>query len=650
MPYILNHDTEDLVAAIRVEIEHGDAPAWGSKATYDDDFQAIKTRIDSLGTLSGSIDQEKALSDEDGGSIFEDDDTSGDFTFIVETGIRILAEKSKDLRIACYVALGLYRTDRLSGLAAGLDVLHTLVDTYWENLYPAKRRMRARGAAIGFLMQRLSDAFETDPPDPTVDDRDALEHSLERLSELQSFFMEEMGEHAPITSKLKRLVEETLRKAPEPEPGPEPAASEDGTEEPEHESASADTEASSETGNNDTSASDAAQPGETQPSETATNGAQESPDAAASRHHSSSSSSAADASSLLERTGNGSPQGASDSAASVSVQIPDVASESEAIRAIVRGAGVLRDSDRTDARPYRLVRSVRWDPMQQAPPNDGGQTRIQPPTSQRCDYLRRLLDTGETAMLIQHAEDSFQQPPFHFWLDLQRLLVHAMAGEGDAYTAACASITADIVQLVQRVPDLPDLTFADGTFFADASTRAWITEQVEAATRGRGGPDDAVATAIQTAQSTLASDGLSAALHELQQAPVGNGRRSAFRVRLAKGRLCLRSDQSSLALPLLEALSDDLDAAGAGDFDQTLAVDTWCALYRACQSELEVLDREQADRPDEDDVQHSTEADRIRQRAQETYRRICAMAPARALDLDSPTLPNEHADRRDPVG
>ena len=633
MPSVLNHDTEDLVAAVRAEIDHGDLPPSGSKATYDDDFQAIKTRIDSLGTLSGSIDQEKALSDEDGESIFEDDDTSGDFAFIVETGTRILAEKSKDLRIACYVALGLYRTDQLGGLAAGLDVLHALVDTYWENLYPAKRRMRARGAAIGFLMQRLSDAFETEPPEPTVDDRDALEHSLERLSELQSFFMEEMGEHAPITSKLKRLVEETLRKAPEPEPEPKPeselAASGEETEEPQHESASADAEASGdsgETGGTAPSASDAPQT-----DDTATSHAPDSPDPEASRPPASTT----DAPSPPAQTGDGSPQRATDRAASVSVQIPDAASENEVVRAIVRGAGVLRDSDRTDARPYRLVRSVRWDAMQQAPPNDGEQTRIQPPTSQRCDYLRGLLDEGDTAMLIQHAEDSFQQPPFHFWLDLQRLLVRAMDAEGDAYAAARASVTADIVQLVQRIPDLPDLTFADGTPFADASTRAWISDEVEAATAGGGGPDDAVATAIQAAQSTLASDGLSAALHELQQAPVGNGQRSAFRVRLAKGQLCLRSDESRLALPLLEALSDDLDTAGARDFDHTLAVDTWCALYRACQAELDVLDREQPDRFDEDDEHRPTETDRVRQRAQETYRRICAIAPARALDLNS---------------
>ncbi len=626
MPSVLSHDTEDLVATVRAEIDDADAPPWGAKATYDDDFQAIKTRIDSLGTLSGSIDQEKALSDEDGESIFEDDDSSGDFEFIVETGTSILAEKSKDLRIACYVALGLYRTDGFSGLAAGLDVLHALVDTYWENLYPAKRRMRARGAAIGFLMQRLSDAFEADPPKPTVDDRDALEHALERLGELQTFFMEEMGEHAPITSKLKRLVEETLRKAPEPVP----PASEDSTDTPDADAPDADpapsdaetsTDSDNEAatqGDNSTQAETEGAGGDRRSSETETRKTHPSPSAV----------------SPPAQTGDGSPEGADAGEASVSVQIPDAASENEVVGAIIRGAGVLRDSDRTDARPYRLVRSVRWDPMQQAPPNDGGETRIQPPTSQRCDYLRGLLDNGETITLIRQAEDSFQQPPFHFWLDLQHLLVRAMDAEGDEYAAARAGITADVVQLVQRVPDLPDLSFADGTPFADAATRAWISDEVEAATNGGSGPADAVAEAIDAARSTLASDGIAAALHELQQAPVGDGRRSAFRVRLAKGQLCLRADQNALALPLLEALSEDLDAAEACDFDQTLAVDTWCALYQACSSQLDTLERGENEDAGED--KSLTEVKRVRKRAEETYRRICAMSPARALDLDAP--------------
>jgi hypothetical protein len=110
-----------------------------------------------------------------------------------------------------------------------------------------------------------------------------------------------------------------------------------------------------------------------------------------------------------------------------------------------------------------------------------------------------------------------------------------------------------------------------------------------------------------------------------------------FRIRLAKGKLCLKFGESYLALALLEALSDDLDASGAEDFDQTLAVDTWCALYRACQSELDASDRPHTDQPDEGNEQRSIETGRIRQRAQDTYRRICAVAPARALKLNAPT-------------
>ena len=641
MYYNPNHEAGNLVAAVRVGVGHGDTAPHGTKVIYDDDYQAIKARIDALGTLSGRIDQEKALSEVDGTSIFEDDNTSDDFAFIVETGMNILAEKSKDLRIACYVALGLYRTDGLGGLATGLDVLHALVDTYWENLYPAKHRMRARGAAVGFLMHRLSRAFEANPPSPSADDREALKHSLDRLDELQSFFMEEMGEHAPITSRLKRLVNEALRNAPEPEPT---SSARDSDASAQAEDATEDTNSS-----RDSSGESRAPHTHSAPLEGPTENAKRT---SSSGEGSRTQAPAATVASPATIANEEAVQDTDARSASVSTRIPDTASENEIVQGVVRAAGILRDTDQTDPRAYRLSRSMRWDPLYRSPPNDRGQTQIQPPNPHRRTNLRGLLDEDDTATLIQQAEDTFQEPAFHFWLDLQWLLVRAMDAEGPAYTAARKGITADVVHLIRRVPDLPTLSFIDGTPFANASTRAWITGEVEAATSDGDWPADTVAKLIHSARSTLRSDGLSAALDELAGASVGNGRRNAFRVRLAKGKFCLESDRSAIALPLLMALSDDLDVANTPDFDPRLAVDTWCALYRACRVRLTVLNQASASNRGassrlgrtEDTLEPTTEVARVRRLAQNTYRRICAASPARAIHLDISGLADHHTD------
>jgi type VI secretion system protein ImpA len=47
-----------------------------------------------------------------------------------------LLRRSKDLRVALYLALGLLKTDGLAGLRDGLAVLRGLLERFWDNLYP----------------------------------------------------------------------------------------------------------------------------------------------------------------------------------------------------------------------------------------------------------------------------------------------------------------------------------------------------------------------------------------------------------------------------------------------------------------------------------------------------------------------------------
>jgi type VI secretion system protein ImpA len=47
-----------------------------------------------------------------------------------------LLRRSKDLRVALYLALGLLKTEGLAGLRDGLAVLRGLLERFWDNLYP----------------------------------------------------------------------------------------------------------------------------------------------------------------------------------------------------------------------------------------------------------------------------------------------------------------------------------------------------------------------------------------------------------------------------------------------------------------------------------------------------------------------------------
>ena len=174
-----------------------DAPT-GANAAYDDAFQQLKTEVNSLGE-AGDV----------------------DFDRIVSLAEQVLTTLSKDLNAACYLALGLVRTEGYAGLAEGLAGVRLVTATYWEDLFPPKRRMRARQNALQFLADRLAPWAETTKPAPA--ERDAVERAVEELGQLQEVVTEKMGDQAPALGLLRRHLREALRRLPKPEPDPPPA-------------------------------------------------------------------------------------------------------------------------------------------------------------------------------------------------------------------------------------------------------------------------------------------------------------------------------------------------------------------------------------------------------------------------------------------
>src|SRR4030095_2399867 len=59
-----------------------------------------------------------------------------DWQQVKETGGALLAV-SKDLRIAKHYVAALAHTEGLTGFAAGVRLLHDLLERYWEGLHPA---------------------------------------------------------------------------------------------------------------------------------------------------------------------------------------------------------------------------------------------------------------------------------------------------------------------------------------------------------------------------------------------------------------------------------------------------------------------------------------------------------------------------------
>lgn len=155
-----------------------------------------------------------------------------------------------------------------------------------------------------------------------------------------------------------------------------------------------------------------------------------------------------------------------------------IASVDDAYLSIQNGAYWLLENAKADPLPYRLIRMLKWSPLQEAIPHAGGRTQIPAPYASALEAFRNLHDTRQWADLAKNGEEAFSGDGMLFWLDLQRFLCAALQGLGPEYAGCSRAIRTELALLLARLPALPGLAFDDGTPFADPVTRDWIQSDV----------------------------------------------------------------------------------------------------------------------------------------------------------------------------
>ncbi|MEM0961874.1 MAG: type VI secretion system protein TssA [Bacteroidota bacterium] len=225
----------------------------------------------------------------------------------------------------------------------------------------------------------------------------------------------------------------------------------------------------------------------------------------------------------------------------------------EATLVVMKVAQFFREADPFDAVAYGIIRAARWGAIDVPPPTG----KIPAPPKPRRDALAGMLAAANHAVLAREAEASFQQSPFHFWLDLQRLASSALKGLGAPAAAAHATVVDYTASLVRRLPALPSLTFQDGTPFADPLTVAWLEEIAAPAGGASGAPagSDESAEAIQAAREQASGGDVPGAVASLVAGAASP--RDRFERTVAAAEMCLGASRPDVALALL----DDVDTA-----------------------------------------------------------------------------------------
>ncbi|MDZ4804676.1 MAG: type VI secretion system ImpA family N-terminal domain-containing protein, partial [Candidatus Eisenbacteria bacterium] len=160
----------------------------GDSVIYEPEFEQIRAEIAKIDSLTGEI---------------------PDWNGVANLGVTILSSKAKDLTVAGYLVLGLFRTGGYAGLVGGLDLCRELLTNFWDTMYPEMARMRGRVAALSWMDERVSAAITRTPP--ATGDHETVKAAAESLKALYLVVNEKFGDAAPSIGDLRRSLDDAMR-------------------------------------------------------------------------------------------------------------------------------------------------------------------------------------------------------------------------------------------------------------------------------------------------------------------------------------------------------------------------------------------------------------------------------------------------------
>jgi type VI secretion system protein ImpA len=298
----------------------------------------------------------------------------------------------------------------------------------------------------------------------------------------------------------------------------------------------------------------------------------------------------------------------------------------ETILAIVHAAALLRKREPHSPAPYLLMRGLRWGELRTSPQLSDAGLLEAPPTELR-QHVKRLALSKRWNELLETAENAMSLPCSRAWLDLQRFVVAACTALGSEYEPIAAAIRSELRTLLHDMPQLLDTNLLDDTPAANAETKAWLRELLEAPIVPPPAPAEGATEAISGDHQPrswlekaadpylLAQEAVRAGNpqkgFEIMQAEIARQRfgRGRFQRTLQLVHLCVEAGNEAVAQPLI----DDVAAA-----IETHKLDDWedSEMIAAALATI---------------MRNSKRVQENAGERQKLFERICRLDPARAL-------------------
>ncbi|MCW5833035.1 MAG: type VI secretion system protein TssA [Labilithrix sp.] len=180
-------------AALRAALA-GDSPA-GADLSLEPEFEQVKAELEKLSSLEG-------------GDV--------DWRLVVDRAEDLLANRTKDLRLAVWLTAGGVERSGWRGFVRGLAVCRGLVADLWDPLLPA--RPKARTNIVLWLGERVAPKLEE--LSVSLADGDDVRAALTLVEDIDRLLADKLGDSFPGIRGLVSATKARVRDIPEPPPEP----------------------------------------------------------------------------------------------------------------------------------------------------------------------------------------------------------------------------------------------------------------------------------------------------------------------------------------------------------------------------------------------------------------------------------------------
>ncbi|MCP4347403.1 MAG: type VI secretion system protein TssA [Desulfobacterales bacterium] len=535
----------------------------GSDVKSDTEFGELSDEIKKLSSPSGA----------------------GDFSWqkVSDLSSSILSGKSKHIMVASYLAVAQAHMNKIEGLGLGTRIISDLLEQFWDNLFPPKKRKKGRVQAVMWWLEKTEAAFQNIEPSPVPFERmEQIKHDLKKIDDLLGEYLDD----PPLLRPIQRVVESF----PVEEPPAEQAEDEKTVPDAEEEKTLPE-EQPRETKSQETKHEDPpaeVKPAEVKPTEVKNDKPPETkpPETKPEAKPPEVKQQEAKPPEIKETKPVTKPV--------LDVpppEVKDIESEKAAQSVLrtglqtIRKAGTyLREINPASSQAYRYARIASWPLVEVLPQlkagKDGekGITQVPGPPAATRKALSDLKINSNWENLLKMAEQNLSR--FIFWLDLNYYVAEACENLGNEFQKAGETVCQETAMFVHRLPGLETLSYSDGTPFADIDTQEWLSSIGLGKSAPESGNtakvlhnDDWMAERFRKAQALAKANKLVEAVETLQEEWKSNfSRRESLLWRLALSQLLVNSRQANLALPHLEMILQDIDNYGLEEWDPDLSL------------------------------------------------------------------------------